>query len=92
MSQHEGDGERTAPVIGLFGVEALVAKRTALQQRLGQASLRLNEANTDYNSCIHEIIEVNMALREHGVDTDAIGRELQKPAASSTAVEGYGSY
>ena len=92
MSHHEGEWEAPAPVIELFGVEALIARRTALAQRLGRASVQLNKANLEYNSCIREILEVNASLREQGVDTNALGRELQKPAPPSAASEGYGRY
>ena len=92
MSHHEGEWEASAPVIELFGVEALVARRIALAQRLGRASVQLNEANLEYNSCIREILEVNASLREQGVDTNTLGRELQQPAPPSAASEGYGHY
>jgi uncharacterized membrane protein len=90
MSQIEGGQEYTAPVIGLFGAEALMAKRAALQQRLGRASIQLNEASQEYHACISEMIEVNMALREQGVDTNALANELQRDVPAGAAVEGYG--
>lgn len=92
MAHSEAGGEFTAPVIGLFGAEALIAKRASLQQRLGNVSVRLNEASQEYNSCIAEIIEVNTALRQQGVDTDALARDLQHQVPREAAVEGYGQY
>lgn len=92
MAEHEGEMELTAPVIGLFGVEALIAKRASLQQRLGKASLELNEASREYNACITDMIALNAALRAEGVDTNALASELQQDLPNETAVNGYGRY
>jgi hypothetical protein len=64
-------------VVALHGPEALVIHRKNLQRRLGEASSRLCDATKEYNDCISEILATNEALMRAGIDTNALGRELQ---------------
>lgn len=79
-------------VIELFGAEALIDRRKQLQQRLGGISVRLNDVSQEYNACIQEIIELNGRLAAEGVDTNALGRELQRDVPANAAVNGYDRY
>lgn len=74
--------EANGEVIELFGTEALVRRRKALQAKLGGLSVALNDASKAYNECILEIIETNTELtaaadKDEDVDTQALARELQ---------------
>lgn len=82
--------EETGEVIELFGVEGLLLRRKQLQQQLGGASVRLTEANREYHDCIQEIIQVNGRLLAEGVDTNALGQELQQAVPANAAVNDYG--
>jgi hypothetical protein len=90
MSVEALGSSETGEIIDLFGVEALLLRRKQLQQRLGGASVRLNEANREYHDCIQEIIQVNGRLLAEGVDTNALGRELQQDVPANAAVNDYG--
>lgn len=79
-------------VIELFGAEALIMRRRQLQQKLGRVSVQLNEINQAYSACIHELIELNARLAAEGVDTNALGMELQRDVPAHAAVNDYGGY
>ncbi|MDB5165850.1 MAG: hypothetical protein JWM00_740 [Candidatus Saccharibacteria bacterium] len=65
-------------IIELFGTEALIRRRKALQGELGTLSVALNDISRQYNDCIRAIIETNAALAiAEDVDTQALARELQ---------------
>lgn len=76
------DSESSGEVIELFGLDAVVRRRKALQDKLGKLSIILNDVNTAYNECIQEIIKTNDELataesKGEDIDTQALARNLQ---------------
>lgn len=92
MSVEMIDPDMSGEVIDLFGEEALKVRRKVLQQRLGETAANLVKATNDHNECINEIIELDMELRQRGVDTQALALELQQDVAKTSAVNNYGHY
>lgn len=54
------------------------ARRIELQLALAAAAVKLNEANTEYNSIISQILEVNQQVRSEGTDTGDLEMHLQR--------------
>lgn len=77
-------------VVELFGPEALVLHRENLQRKLAELSIRVVEANQEYHECIEDIMKVNTALRNAGVNTYELAVKLQAAAGPQSAIEDYG--